>query len=109
MPYVISWVASVMMKGCRSNFATENPLMNPIIAQAAIAASSGMMIGRGSRPGKILLAVMDILATMTAASPTMRPAEISVPVRTMHPAMPRAMGSFAAVRLTMLTIEFTER
>ena len=56
-------------------------------------------------PGKILLAVVRREAEIQAERPTARPAEISVPVSTMQPAMPSAMGSFAAVSEMMLTME----
>ena len=44
-------------------------------------------------------------AEIHAARPTTRPAEISVPVSTIQPPIPRAMGSFAAVREIIFTIE----
>ena len=42
---------------------------------------------------------------MQAVRPTHRPAEISVPVRTMAPPIPSAIGSFAAVSEMMLMMD----
>ena len=46
---------------------------------------------------------------MQAVRPTTRPAERSVPVRMIAPAMPSAMGRFAADSVMMLTIEAMDR
>ena len=48
-------------------------------------------------------------AAMQALSPTARPAEISVPVRTIAPPIPRAIGSLAAVKEIMFITEAVER
>ena len=42
---------------------------------------------------------------MAAVRPTTRPADRSVPVSTIQPPMPRAMGMEAAARLMMFTME----
>ena len=62
--------------------------------------------------GNILFAYSVICnsdAAIQAVSPTHRPAEISVPVSTMAPAIPNAIGSFAAVREIILTTDETVR
>jgi len=46
---------------------------------------------------------------MHAVSPTQRPADISVPVSTIAPPMPSAIGSFAAVSEMMLMIDERDR
>ena len=65
-------------------------------------------MGISGRVSNILFAQSDacsIAAEMAAVRPTTRPADRSVPVSTMHPPMPSAMGSEDAARLMMLTME----
>ena len=46
---------------------------------------------------------------MQATTPTILPAERSVPVRIMHPAIPSAIGRFAAESDIIFIIDATER
>ena len=66
------------------------------------------MMGISGMLGNILRLISVLCsraAEMAADRPTTRPADRSVPVRTMQPPMPRAMGREEAARDTMLTME----
>ena len=108
----MSWVARVTMKGCRENLATKKPLMKPTMEPTIMTATMAITIyaamGRSGSHVKILLAQSgdwSRAAEMAADRPTTRPAERSVPVRTIQPPIPRAMGREAAAREMMLTME----
>ena len=55
--------------------------------------------------GNTLNVVVKRDAEIHAVRPTTRPAEISVPVSTIQPPIPSAIGSFAAVSEITFTIE----
>jgi hypothetical protein len=64
------------------------------------------------KSGYILLgypAICKSEAATQAVSPTALPAEISVPVRTIHPAIPKAIGNFDAVSEMIFTTDDKER
>ena len=94
--YTISWVPRVTMKGCSLNLATKKPLNAPNAAPITMAAGMTTQMGKVPIWGHILLATLAAFckseAEMQAVRPTMRPAERSVPVSTMHPPMPSAAG-----------------
>ncbi len=105
-PYTINCVDSVTIKGCSLNFATLNPFTNPTKAPTPITSRSTS--GRGAVfviSGNTLKTVVSKEAEIHAVRPTTRPAEISVPVSTIQPPIPSAIGNFAAVRDNMFTIE----
>ena len=106
IPYVISWVDRGTIKGCSLNFATLKPFTKPTAAPTpnTIRSTTGMGIA-DVMLGNTLNTVVSKEAEIHAARPTTRPAEISVPVSTIQPPIPRAMGSFAAVREIIFTIE----
>ena len=111
MPYTMSWVASVTMNGCRLNLAVQKPLTAPTSAPMAMTAKMTMGTGTVPMPGNILLgysAICSSEAATQAVRPTTRPAERSVPVRMIAPAMPSAMGRFAAESETMLMMDFID-
>ena len=98
------------MYGCRENSATEKPFTKPIRAPIAMTISRTTGIGSASVScGQILDVVVSRDAVTTDDRPTILPAEISVPASTIHPAIPKAIGSFAAVRDRMLMIEAMPR
>ena len=92
---------SVTIKGCSLNFATKKPLKHPMTAPMIIARIMTTIMGSVPISGHILLAVFAAFwssdAEMQAVRPTARPADRSVPVSTMHPAIPSAAGRYAAV------------
>ena len=91
----MSWVARVTMKGCSLNLATKKPLKAPMAAPMATTIRMTRGTGRVPMAGHILLgasAACRRLAATQAVMPTARPADRSVPVSTMQPAMPRATG-----------------
>ena len=104
--YRISCVPSVTMKGCSLNFATKKPLKQPTAAPMSIASRITTMMGSVPISGHILLARLAAFcsrdAEMQAVRPTTRPADRSVPVSTIQPAMPSAAGRYAAVWERML-------
>ena len=105
-PYTISCVDSVTINGCSLNFATLKPFTNPTSAPTPI--TSKRTSGSGAAfviSGNTLNTVVKSDAEIHAVRPTTRPAEISVPVSTIQPPIPSAMGSFAAVRDNMFTME----
>ena len=74
-------------------------MIKPISAPNNITIRKTSAIGKGSSPGNILPAYPELCksaAQTQATSPTMRPAERSVPVRMIAPAIPRARGKLAA-------------
>ena len=102
---------SYLLKGCSLNFATQKPLNAPIRAPRPTASMITTKTGRGWRPGHILLATSAACnreAATQAVIPTVRPAERSVPVRTIHPPIPNATGKYAAVWESRLIIELGE-
>ncbi len=92
----MSWVPRVTINGWSLNLATKKPLKAPMAAPMTMATT--MTTGMGSAPisGHILLAMLRVLcsreADTQAVRPTIRPADKSVPVRTIQPPMPRAAG-----------------
>ena len=77
------------------NLPTKNPLNAPTRAPIPMATRITTGTGRVPMPGHILLLASTLWsreAETQAVRPTQRPALRSVPVRTMHPAMPRAAG-----------------
>ena len=109
---MISCVDSVTMKGCSLNLATQKPLTRPTMPPTAITTTSTITTGQGPIPARKRLARSDFcrrMAETNAPSPTTRPAERSVPVRMMAPAMPSAMGRRVAVSWMMLTIDAVAR
>ena len=108
---MISWVASVTMKGWRLNLATKKPLIRPMMAPTTrtIRTTSriqpGVMAGRFWNILREISRLWSMVPAMAAVRPTTRPADRSVPVRTMHPPIPSAMGREAAARETMLMME----
>ncbi len=101
MPYTISCVDSVTINGCSLNFATLNPFTNPTIAPTPMTSSSTRGSGAAlAIPGNTLKTVVSRDAEIHAVRPTTRPAEISVPVSTIQPPIPSAIG-----RDNMFTIE----
>ena len=74
-----------------------------------MAMTAKMTMGTGTvpMPGNILLGYSAICSS-EAVRPTTRPAERSVPVRMIAPAMPSAMGRFAAESETMLMMDFID-
>ena len=55
MPYTISWVASVTIKGCKSNLATQKPFTAPMMAPTAITSKITTGMGSVPMPANILL------------------------------------------------------
>ena len=105
-PYTINCVASVTINGCSWNFATKKPLTQPTIPPTTITAKITSGIGTTPRFGNILVEYVTACsreAEIHAVNPTTRPADRSVPVNTIHPAIPHAIGIFAADKLTILT------
>ena len=97
---------SVTIKGCSLNFATLKPFTKPTTAPTARTSKNTTKIGGALViSGNTLKVVVRSEAEIQAVRPTTRPAEISVPVRTMQPPIPRAMGSLAAVRDITFTME----
>ena len=93
--YRISWVPRVTMKGCSLNLATKKPLNTPTAAPMPMAIRMTTGMGRVPISGHILLEVVTAWsrdAEIQAVRPTQRPADRSVPVSTIQPAMPRARG-----------------
>ena len=93
--YRISWVPRVTMKGCSLNLATKKPLKQPIRAPMAMAMMITAQMGSVPISGHILLEVVTAWsrdAEIQAVRPTQRPADRSVPVSTIQPAIPRARG-----------------
>ena len=83
------------MKGCSLNLATKKPLKAPMAAPMATTIRMTRGMGRVPMLGHILLAASVACsreAATQAVMPTARPADRSVPVSTMHPAMPSATG-----------------
>ncbi len=105
-PYTINCVDSVTINGCSLNFATLKPFTKPTSAPTPITSSSTSGSGAAfDISGNTLKTVVSSEAEIHAVRPTTRPAEISVPVSTIHPPIPSAIGSFAAVRDNIFTIE----
>ena len=105
-------MARVTIKGCRLNFAVQNPLTKPTAAPMIIMMRKTANRGRVGRSGNIFPAyplAWRSEAAIQAVTPTMRPAERSVPINIIQPAMPRAIGRFAAESEMMLTIEDVDR
>ena len=111
----MSWVASVTMKGCRLNLATKKPFTIPISAPMATTMRTvsriqpGVMAGRLEKSFREMVRSCSSAPATAAVRPTTRPPDKSVPVRTMQPAMPSAMGNDAATRETMFAMEPADR
>ena len=108
----MSCVASVTMNGCRLNFAVQKPFTRPIIAPIAIMMRITQKTGTVPICGNILLAYPEDCksdAATQAHAPTARPAERSVPVSIIAPAIPSAIGRFAAESEIIFTIDPVER
>jgi len=93
------------MKGCSLNLATQKPLTRPMSAPSAMTARITTGMGRGPIASMKRLAVpafCSMMADKKPVRPMMRPAERSVPVKIIQPAMPSAMGRREAVKDRML-------
>ena len=102
------------MNGCSLNLETINPLNAPTSPPTAMEMSKPRGISHGlyASDGNILFITpfdCNSEAHMQAQRPTQRPAERSVPVRTMAPAIPKAIISLAADCMVMFTIESNDR
>ena len=111
----MSWVARVTMKGCRLNLATKKPFTIPISAPMATTMrivsriQPGVMAGRLEKSFREMVRSCSSAPATAAVRPTTRPPDRSVPVRTIQPAIPSAMGSDAATRETMFAMEPADR
>ena len=91
--------------------ATKKPFTSPITAPATITISITAMIhppvvdGRCSNISLVAALFCRKAADIPAAKPNTRPAERSVPVRTIQPPIPSAIGSETAASISIFAIE----